>query len=39
MRWFRYVLVLGLAHGVADGATGYKLGYLPDRLVTLQVGL
>jgi FSR family fosmidomycin resistance protein-like MFS transporter len=39
MRWFRYVLVLGLAHGVADGATGYLLGYLPDRLVTLQVGL
>lgn len=39
MRWFRYVLILGLAHGVADGATGYLLGYLPDKLVTLQVGL
>jgi len=39
MRWFRYVLILGLAHGVADGATGYLLGYLPDKLVMLQVGL
>lgn len=37
--WLRFALVLGLAHGVADGSAGLLLGNLPSTRPGLQVAL